>query len=282
MKHRRQGHTIARLLLTAAGISLSGCTAGYRNLTNTIIVTTTPALTETETKIVLELRNAREEVSLNGVEGFLASDAAAKLGWGERSCLLQRCRALRLTLPQARREWAQECADDLAIVRPDPDKAFADGNVVVYVAGKSGVHVLFSYAEIGQLLAFRRCADDLATIEYAHPAFDSARLLALRDRIASLGLNVAGLSPSKPELERLKTEAATRVLERCLRDRDPSSPDDAPLLTSGTLSPTRSPRLTAALKDPSAIERILRDHDPNALRALLFLLNRNIIELKYP
>jgi hypothetical protein len=206
------------ILLVAAGLGLSGCTsATHRNLTDAVIVTTAPSLVDGETKIVLELRDARDELSLSEADGFLASDRAAKLSRAHRSQLLGRCRALRLTLPQARRELT----DGLAIIRPDPQRPYADGNLVVYVAGKSDIHVLFSCAEIGQLLAFKECADDLATIRYTHPAFDSRRLHALRDRIAALGLKVENISPPRPELERLKTEAATRILEHYLTRKRP-------------------------------------------------------------
>jgi hypothetical protein len=36
------------------------------------------------------------------------------------------------------------------------------------------------------------------------------------------------------------------------------------------------------LKDPSVVEQVLRDRDPNTLRALVFLVNRKVIELDYP
>jgi len=279
MNHGRDGRTMAHVLLVAAGLGLSGCTsAGHRNLTDAIIVTTAPSLAEGEPKIVLELRDVREDLSLSEADAFLASGRAAKLSHAVRSQLRERCQNLRRTMPQAR----QELADGLAIIRPNPSRAFADGNIVIYVAGRSAVHVLFSRAELAQLLAFKECADDLATIRYTHPGFDSARLRALRDRVAALDLKVANLSASKPELERLKTEAATRVLERYLRDAGLPLPDGWPLLTSGPLSPARSPRLTEAFKDASVVEQLLRDHNPNALRALVFLVNRKVIELDYP
>jgi len=279
MNHGRDCRTMAHVLLLAAGSGLSGCaSAGHRNLTDAIVVTTGPSLAEDETSLVLELRDAREELSLSEVDAFLASDRGAELSSANRSQLLQRSRALRHTMPRARQEWA----DGLAIIRPDPKGTFADGNIVIYIAGRSAVHVLFSRAEIGQLLEFKECADDLTTIRYTHPGFDSARLRALCDRVAALDLKVANLSPSKPELERLKTEAATRVLEHYLRGSGLPLPDDSPLLTSGPLSSMRSPKLTEVLKDPSVVEGVLRDHNPNTLRALVFLVNRNVIELDYP
>ncbi len=269
----------AHVLLIAGAIAVSGCsTAGHRNLGEAIVVTTGPSLGESETKLVLELRNGREELSLSEADAFLASDRAARLSHAIRSQLRERCQALRLTMPQAR----QELADGIAIIRPDPERACADGNMAIYVVGRSAVHVLFTRAEIGQLLAFKECDDDLATIRYTHPGFDSARLCALRDRVAALDLKVANLAPSKAELERLKTEAATRVLERYLRDAGLPLPDSSPLLTSGPLSSARSPKLTGALKNPSVVERVLQDHKPNTLRALVFLVNRNVIELDYP
>lgn len=278
MIHGRNCGMLGHALLLAAGLGLAGCSSTQRNLSNTILVTTTPALAEAETRLVLELRHTREELSLDEIDAFLASDRATKLSPAERFQLRERGRVLRLTLPQAR----QEFADGLAITRPDPGKALADGNIVIYVAGKSAVHVLFSRAEVGQLLASRECADDLTTIHHTHPEFAAARLCALRNRVAASDLDVANLSPAESELERLKTEAAARVLERYLRDGGLPLPNDLPLLTYGTLSPARSPRLSAALEDSSVVERILQDHDANTLRALIFLINRDVIKLPYP
>ncbi len=270
---------MAHLLLLSSAIGLSGCAAtGHRNLTEAIIVTTAPSLAESETRLVLELRDVREDLSLGEVDAFLASARAGKLSHAIRAQLVERCRAARHTLPQAR----QELADGIAIIRPDPGRAYVDGNMVIYVAGRSAVHVLFSRAEIAQLLAFKECGDDLTTIRYTHPGFDPARLQSLRDRVAALNVKVENVSLSGPEVERLKTEAATRVLERYLRDRGLPLSDGGPLLTAGPLSPVRSPRLTEALKDPSVLEQLLQDHHPNALRALLFLVNRKVIELNYP
>jgi len=241
-------------------------------------VTTAPSLAEAETKIVLELRDAREELPLSEADAFLASDRAAKLGHSVRSKLRERCEVLRRTMPQARHEMS----DGLAIIRPAPQRVYADGNMAVYVAGKSDVHVFFSCAEISQLLAFTEFADDLATIRYTHPAFDSSRLSALRDRVAGLGLKVENASLTGPELERLKTEAAARVLERYLRESGLALPDDLPLMLSGPLSSTRSPKLTAALKDQSVIEQLLRNHNPDAIRALVFLVNHRVLRRAYP
>ncbi|TWT40355.1 hypothetical protein RAS1_40630 [Phycisphaerae bacterium RAS1] len=279
MKLGRDGRAVACVLLLVVGIGVHGCaSAGHRNVTEAIIVTTTPSMSEDETKLVLELRDAREELSLGEVDAFLASDRAARLSRANRSQLLERRQAVRQTLPQARRDLA----DGVAIIRPNPDGAADDGNIVVYVAGKSAVHVLFSRAEIGQLLASRECADDLTTLRYTHPGFDPAQLAVLRERVTALNPKVANLAPSKSELELLRAEAATRLLERCLRDAAVPLPGGAPLLTSGPLTSMRSPKLTAALKDPSVVERILRDHNPDTLRALVFLVSRNIIELDYP
>ena len=290
----RDFRTIVYVLLLTSGIGLSGCNSvERRNLTDAILVTTAPTPSEGDTRLVLELRDAREELSLSEVDAFLASDRSAELSRANRARLRDRCEALRLTLPRAR----QEMAGGVAILRPDPNRPFADGNLVAYVSGQSAVRVLFSLAEIGRLLALRECTDDLAAIRYTHPEFDSERLLVLRDRVAALDLNVANLSPSPAELERLKTEAATRVLDRCLRqattqvipqDGMPQTDNSPPtaglplLTTSGPWSSFRSPKLTAALKDRSVIERILHDHDPDTLRALVFLVRRNVVELDYP
>lgn len=266
-------------LLIIAGLGLSGCASlKFRNLTDSIVVAAAPALSESETKIVLELRHDVEEVTLSDVDAFLASDRAAKLSRADRDRLRERCEALRATLPQARREFA----DGVAILRPDPSKAFADGNLAVYVAGRSVARVLFSRDEVGRLLALREYTDDLAAIRYKHPDFESATLGVLRDRLAALKLEPSGLTVSKSDTKRLKTEAATRVLERYLRERNLPLPDGAPLLTSDVLGRPRSPKLTAALKDSSVVERILQDRDPNTLRALLFLDNHDIVELAYP
>ncbi len=279
MSYCRDRPILAQVALIAAGFFIPGCTsAGHRNLSAAVIVTASPSLADGDVTIVLELRNAREEFSLSESDAFLASNRAAKLSHAVRSQLRERCQTLRRTMPQAR----SELSDGLAIIRPDPQRACANGNIVVYAAGKSEIHVLFSCAEIGHLLAFKELADDLATIRYTHPAFDSTRLRALRDRIATLGLKVENVSLSRPELERLKTEAAARVLERYLRESGLPLPDGSPLMVSGPLSSTRSPKLTAALKDPSVIERLLRNHDPDVLRALVFLVNRRVIGLEYP
>lgn len=279
MNHGGNSRTMAQVVLTAAGLIFTGCTTtGHRNLADAIIVTAPPSLIESETKIVLELRDDREDLLLSEVDAFLASERAAKLGRAVRSQLRERGENLRRTMPQARQEWT----NGLAIIRPNPSRAFVDGNIVIYIANDSGVRVLFSRAEIGQLLASKECADDLATIRYTHPGFDSARLGVLRDRVAALDSKVENISPSKPEVERLRTEAATRVLERYLRDNGLLRPEGSPLLTSGLLSSMRSPKLTEALKDRSVVERILQDHNPNALRAMVFLVNRNVIELGFP
>lgn len=279
MSYCRYRPILARVALIAAGFFIPGCTsAGHRNLSDAVIVTASPSLADGDVKIVLELRDAREEFSLTESDAFWASDRATKLSHAVRSQLRERCQTLRRTMPQAR----SELSDGLAMTRPDPGRAFADGNIVIYVAGKSEIHVLFSCAEIGHLLALKELADDLATIRYTHPGFDSARLRALRDRIAALGLKVENVSLSRPELDRLKTEAATRVLERYLRESGLALPDGSPLMVSGPLSSTRSPKLTAALKEPSVIEQLLRNHNPDVLRALVFLINRRVIELDYP
>jgi len=275
----RECRVAAHVLLMAGAVALAGCaTVGHRNLNDAIIVTTGPALAENETRLVLELRDGREELPLSEVDAFLATERAARLSRAIRAELAERCRLLRLSMPQARREFA----DGIAIIRPDPGKAYADGNMVIYVAGRSAVHVLFSRVEIAQLLAFKECDDDLATIRHAHPAFDPARLQSLRDRVADLDVTVENLSLSGTELERLKTEAATRVLERYLRDRGVTLSGGGPLLAASVFSPTRSPRLTAAFRDPSVLEQLLQDAHPNVLRALLFLANRDVVELNYP
>jgi hypothetical protein len=263
----------------AAGMGLSGCGAGgQRNLDDAIIVTTAPSLAEGETRLVLELRDAREEFPLTESDGFLSSERAARLNPALRSQLRERCQILRRTLPQARREMA----DGLAIIRPDAQRAHGDGNIAVYVAGKPDIHVFFSCAEIGQLLAWQECGDDLATIRYTHPGFDPARLGVLRDRVAALGLKVENVPPSPPGLERLRTEAATRLLERYLRENGVQMPDGSPLLVTGPLPSARSPKLTGALGNPSVMEQVLRSRNPDVLRALFFLVNRHIVDLPYP
>lgn len=280
MNRRRDYRTAALVLLLPAGIGLSGCVAvEHRNLGEAILVRTSPAASETDTRLILELRDVREELPLNEVDAFLASPRSAALSRANRARLRECREALRRTLPQAGRELAA----GVVILRPDPDRAWADGNLVVYVPGRSAVRVLFSRAEIGQLLALKECTDDLAAIRHTHPEFDSERLRDLRDRAAALGLKVANLSPSEVELEHLQTEAATRVLERRLREDGVPLPGDSPLLTtSGLRSSPRSPKLTAALKDRSVVERVLHDGDPDTLRALVFLVRRNVIELDYP
>lgn len=279
MKVARNPRTTAHLLVAAAGLGLSGCSSGgHRNLVEAILVTAAPTLAEGETRFVLELRDVREDFLLSDADNFLASSRAAKLSHAVRSQVRERCEALRRTRTQARHQMS----DGLAIIRPDSERAYADGNMVVYVAGKKDVRVLFSSAEIGQLLASHEVGDDLATLRYTHPAFDPPRLQALRDRVTALNLKVEGLSLSPSEFERLKIEAATRVLERWLRENGQRLPEDAPLLVSGPLSATRSPRLTRALQDPTTFEQFLRSNCSDAIRALFFLVNRDVVDLAYP
>ncbi len=268
----------ASFFLIPAGFCLCGCTVVQRNVVDAIVVTAAPSLEDGGVKFALELRNGREEFSLSEADAFLASERSARLSRDVRSQIQERCRALRRTMVQARRELS----GGFAIIRLDPQKAYADGNMVVYVEGKSDIHVFFSGAEIGQLLALKEFTDDLASVRYTHPAFDAARLGALRDHVAALGLKVDNVSFSGRELERMKTEAAARIIERYLRERGLAPPGGPPLLISGLLAPARSPKLTEALKDPSALEQILRSNDPDVLRALIYLVRREVVELEHP
>jgi hypothetical protein len=247
-------------------------------MADAVVVTAPPSLEDGRVKFSLELRNSREEFALGEADAFLASERGAGLSRDVRSRLKERCQALRLTMGRAK----QELSDGLAIVRLDPEKAYVDGNIVVYVAGKSDVQVLFSCAEIGQLLEFHEFADDLATIRYIHPAFDAGRLLALRDRVATLGLSVANVSFSSTAIEQMKVAAAARIIERYLREAGIAPPSDPPLLSSGLFAPARSPKLTEALKDPSALEQVLRSNNPDVLRALIYLIRREVVELEHP
>lgn len=278
MRHSPGCQFLASALLVAGGFCLFGCSAaGQRNLKDSVFVTAAPPLAEDDVKFVLELRDRREEFALSELEAFMASERAANLSGHVRSQVRERSGALRRTLTEARKGLGE----GVAIIRPDLQRAYADGNIVVYLAGKSGVHVLFSCAEIGQLLAFHEIAEDLATIRYTHPAFHASRLLALRDRLSALGLNVPNLAFSASELEGLKTAAATRILERYLRESGLALVDRSPLLTSGPFTPMHSPKLTEAFKAPSVLEQLLQSHNTDALRALIFLVDRKVIELNF-
>lgn len=269
---------LASFFLIPAGFCLCGCTVVQRNVADAVVVTASPSLEEKDVKFVLELRDGREEFAMSEADAFLASKRSARLSRDVRSQIQGRREALRSTVEQARQALSSGCA----IIRIDPAKAYADGNMIVYVAGKSDIHVFFSCAEIGQLLALKEVADDLTSVRYTHPTFEAARLRVLRDQVAALGLKVGNVSFSGRELEQMKTEAATRIIERYLRERGLAPPGGPPLLISGLLAPARSPKLTEALKDPSALEQILRSNDPDVLRALVYLVGRKVVELEHP
>jgi len=269
---------LARVFLIPAGFCLCGCTVGQRNVADAVVVTASPSLEEKDVKFALELRNGREEFALCEADAFLASERSAKLSRDVRSQIQGRREALRSTMGQARQALSSGCA----IVRIDPAKSYADGNIVVYVASRSDIRMLFSCEEVGQLLALKEVADDLATIRYTHPAFDAAQLRALRDQAAALRVNASNVSFSSRELEQMKAEAAARIVERYLRESGLAPPAGPPLLTSGLFQPASSPKLTEALKDSSTIERILRSNNPDVLRALIYLVRREIVELEHP
>jgi hypothetical protein len=157
---------------------------------------------------------------------------------------------------------------------------YADGNVVLYLEGRTDVRVLFSSEDVGQLLALHEVADDLTTISFTHPDFEPRRLSLLRERVAALGLGAANVSFSRDELKHMKTDAAARVIERALRERGIGLSSSLPLLTSGPFTPTHSPKLTAAFKDPSVLEEIVRSNDPNLIRAVIYLVRLDVIELE--
>lgn len=169
---RSRHGSLAIVFLIVAGACGFGCASGRRNLRESIVVTASPSFAESEVKVVLELRDGREEFALPAADAFLASERGARLDDDVRSRTEERCEALRRTLPHVRDEWS----DGLVVLRSDPRTPYADGNIVLYLEGKSGVRLLFSTAEIGQVLAFHAVADDLATIVYTHPDFDPRRL----------------------------------------------------------------------------------------------------------
>jgi hypothetical protein len=269
----------ATVFILAAGLCLAGCSAsGNRNIRESIVVTTSRSLVEGSVKCALELRDRREEFTLSDTEAFLQSERAAKLSYRLKSELVRRREAVRRTIEQAR----DELVDDCLITRPDPQRPYSKDNIVVYLAGKTDIRVLFLTDEIGQLLAFNEVADDLATIRYTHPDFDPKRLSQLRDQVVALGLNVENVAFSGANLEERKTAAAARILERHLRERGVGLSDDLPLLTSGPVTATRSPKLSAAMKDGAVLERVVRSNDPNLTRALIRLVRLNVVELQYP
>jgi hypothetical protein len=279
MNRRQAGLVRANLVVIVAGGFLTGCAAtANRNLNESMVVTASPMMADDRVTCALELRDRRDEFALDDCDAFLASERAANLSQRLRSEILQRRDAVRRTLPAARSEFRE----GLAITRPDPARPCADGNMVVYVAGKAGTRLLFSRDEIASLLELNEVADDLATLRYTHPDFEPKRLSELRDRVDALGLNVENTSFSTAELDQRKTAAAARIIERRLRELGVALPDGLALLTSGPLAAASSPKLAAALKDPAVMERIVRANDPDLTRALVRLARLHVVELSCP
>lgn len=262
-----------------SALCLCGCaSAPQRNTRESILISAPREPAMEQVSCVVELRNGREELALDQTAAFLASDRGAKLSRRIQSELKQRERAVRETIAQAR----AELASGVAVLRPDPKKPYADGNLVVYLAGKTNTRLLFSREEMAQVLAFKEVGDDLTTIRYTHPEFTSEQLAALCKKVADVGLSVKNAALSATDLERMKTEAAARVLERHLRRGGVDLSESLPLVTYGSLSPPTCPKLSAALKDPAAVDRLVRSNDPDATRALLRLVRLRAVELACP
>ncbi|MBI4717379.1 MAG: hypothetical protein HY763_06215 [Planctomycetes bacterium] len=258
---------------------LCGCaSAPQRNTRESIVISAPREPTMEQVSCVLELRNGREELALTQTAAFLASERGAKLARRIQSELRRREHAVRETIAQAR----AELGGGVAVLRPDSKRPYADGNLVVYLAGKTNTRLLFSREEMAQLLAFHQVGDDLTTIHYTHPEFTSERLAALCNRLADLGLSVKNATLSAADLERMKTEAAARILERHLRRGGANLSERLPLVTYGLLSPPTCPKLSAALKDAAAVDRLVRSNDPDCTRALLRLVRLRAVELACP
>jgi len=269
--------TVAQLLIWGP-VLLAGCAStGQRNIREALVVTAPVSLRENEVDFALELRDERKSFTLDQVDDFLASDDAADLSGRMRKLIRTRAGKVNSTIDDARKRLS----DGLAIVRPDADGPERSDNFVVYIENDDRVRLLFARDEIERIFSLRELADDMSTLRYTHPGFDQASLRALHDRAAAMNLGVGGLSPSQREMRKLKDEAATRVLERTLRGRGVALSNE-PLLVTGTLRAAASPKLSEALHDRDVFEGLIKSENPDALRALVYVVDRDIVDLDHP
>lgn len=270
--------TAMSLSLPAVAMVLSGCAPGaHRNVVEAVVVTATPSLVEAGVRFGLELRDSRQEVALSEVTAFLASDEASRLRRNIKAELRRKQRKLQETLSKAK----EQSPEEVILARPDADRPYSDSNLVLYLKGQPNFHVYFSSAEIDQILAYRKLTDDLDAIEYSHPLFESRILGALVARLGASGIDVKNAAMSKAEHERLKTLAASGILEQKLRELGAKFTGDLPVLTTDFFGRTRSPKLAQALQDRVLFEQIIRCNDPNVIRALVYLVDSDVVKLAH-
>jgi hypothetical protein len=262
------------LVLVAVLSCFSGCTStGRRNLTDSVVVVARPALARQDIRFILELKDTREEVMLVDLGAFLASPAGGHLSRAVKSAIGDKRRKIEQTVGEAAAH-----PDEVILARPAQQQPYDDDNIVVYLKGRDGYHVYSRLAEINRVFAFKAMASDLKTIRYTHPFFDATVLDQLRAALEEEGIELRNIDLSRAEIEELKTLAAAGILERKLRTLG----GDEPVLTGALLKNNRSPKLTRALRDASVFERIISCGDPEVIRALLYLVANEAIELSHP
>ncbi len=267
------------LSLATFGILLSGCVSGtHRNVREAVVVIASSSLADADVRLALELRDSREEVALPEVTAFLASDETSRLSWNIKADLRLKQRKLQETLSEAREQLPEE----VIFTRPDKGRPYSDSNLVLYLKGHPDFYVYFSSAEIDQILAYRKLADDLDTVDYTHPLFDSGTLAALAARLGALRIDVKNAAMSKGEHEKLKALAASGILEHKLRELGAKFTGDLLVLATDFLGRTRSPKLAQALQDRALFEQIIRCNDPNVIRALVYLVDSDVVKLGHP
>ncbi|MFQ5429581.1 MAG: hypothetical protein ACE5E1_04645 [Phycisphaerae bacterium] len=264
------------LVISALLACASGCAdGGSRNIQEAVTVVSGPALSEANVRFVLELRQSRKEIALADVDAFLSGDASTDLGYGVRADLRRKSRKLRETLAEA----TAAAGEGLAITRPDRERPFSGGNLVVYVRGRDGFHAYCSSREVDGLFAYPEVADDLTTVRYTHPLFDVAVLDRLKAGLKERQIETPNIALSADRLEALKCRTATGILEKKLRSLGMTMSDEAPLLASATFGRTCSPKLTRALSDAAALEGLISCGEPEVIRALVYLVNADIVEI---
>ncbi|MFQ5424297.1 MAG: hypothetical protein ACE5F9_10000 [Phycisphaerae bacterium] len=268
---------LTRTLCTVPmAVCMSGCTtAGSRNIKEAVSVASRPSLTEKDVRFILELRQNRTEIALSDVDEFLSGPESAHVGYSVKADLKHKKRKLQETLAKAIATVDAGCA----VTRPDPEHAFTDDNIVVYLRGREGCRVYFSYGEIDALFAYPEVTEDLATVRYTNPLFETGTLDLLKASLKERHIETPNLALPEGRLKQLKSLAAAGVLERKLRSLDVPLTGDTLLLASGLFVPRHSPKLTDALGDKDVLERVLSCGEPNVIRALVYLINNDVVEL---
>ncbi|MBN2563778.1 MAG: hypothetical protein JXQ75_22905 [Phycisphaerae bacterium] len=266
----------AWLFLSIAMVYASGCgPSASRNTRETVSVTVGPSLKEADVRFILELREERVDVALPDVEAFLAGGESSRLSRAVRADLEDKKGRLCRTLPEAARHGPGEAI----VLRPNKELPFGGDNVVVFAKGRQGFRVYFSLQEIDDIFAMKEIAEDLSTVRYTNPSFSPGVLDTLEAQLTKHSIETPNLAVSSDEMRRLKTRTASAILERTLRELGVSFDSEVPLLASDGLGKTRSPRLTAALRQRSRIEQVISSHEPAVVRALVYLVAADVIEL---